>query len=104
MSCVERENAVYELWKSERYETKREIARKIGVGHTVIDKLIRAKEDRKRLSLRDSIITTRDLVSTEGLPDEERKAILTAVEKGKLQAQNVDDVVRAIKEAKDQKR
>ena len=75
LTSVERENAVYDLWRSNNYKTHTEIAKKIGIAEEYISQLIRAKEDRERIKAA-STISTRTLQSTEGLSDKPRKKII----------------------------
>lgn len=97
LKSVERENAVYELWKSGRYKTHREIAKKLGLGKSRISQLIETKEFRDKESLA-AKLSTRTIYDTSGLPDESRKKIVHAVEEKKIEPSKVRDVVQKVKE------
>ena len=97
LTSIERENAVGALWDSKRYKTHRELANKLGLTEGYVSGILKAKEDRKRIDAA-STISTRVLQSTVGLKDEPRKKILEQVTEGKIQEDNVRDVVRKVKE------
>jgi len=48
LSSVEREDAIYRLWKTGRYKSHRELGEVLGYHHVTIDALIEAKEFRNR--------------------------------------------------------
>lgn len=98
LTSVEKENNVYTLWKTNKFKTHKELAKKLGVNEVSIAQIIRAKEDRQRTKAAFGI-KTRTITDTEGLEDKERKQIFDKVEKGKLKSQNVREVVRVIKQS-----
>lgn len=97
LTSIERENAVYKLWKSGRYKTHTELAKKLGVSIRLIGEVIESKKFREN-SKAASKISTRTLVDTAQLQEEPRKKIIKQVETGKLEASKVRDVVRKVKE------
>jgi len=82
LTSDERENALEQLWKSDRYKTKEELATKLGIGSARIVHILKAKEFRNKHNVR-SAISTRTIEDTEGLKDDTRKKILKAVEENK---------------------
>ena len=97
LTSIERENAVGSLWESKRYETKRELAKKLGIKENTVGTIINAKEDRERLSSEETI-STRTLGATAGLDDKPRKKLLDAISDGKIEPTKVDDVTKKLRE------
>jgi len=96
LSSVEKENNVYDLWKTNKFKTYTELAKKLGVNEVTIADVIQAKEIRNKTKAA-LTITTRTITDTKGLDDKEKKKIFDKVEKGELASQKVREVVRAIK-------
>ncbi len=97
LTSIERENVIYDLWKSGRYKTKKDLANKLGYGiglrgENPIVTILRAKEDRERLGA-SSELATRTIHQTEGLPDKERKEIFKRVESGEINSGMVESLV-----------
>lgn len=97
LTSVERENAVGALWDSGRYDTGKNLAKKLGITKESVNSILRAREFRQKSSLSE-IISTRTITDTETLPDESRKKILEQISDGKIKADNVRDIVRKVKE------
>lgn len=97
LTSIERENAIWDLWQSKRYETMEKLSTKLGVSYTNVATAINVKKARERLSVTDNI-STETLNVTMGLEDEPRKKILKAIEEKKIDTSNVRDVVRKVKE------
>ena len=98
LSSVEKENNVYALWKTGKFKTYVELAKKLGVSDMSINDIIQAKEVRGR-SKAALLITTRTITDTKGLDDKERKQIFNKVEKGNLAAEKVREIVKVIKQS-----
>jgi len=96
LTSIERENAVMDLWKSKRYETKRELAKKLGLAERYIGEIIEAKEFRNKTEV--TSVSTEAIKNTGGLTEEPRIKLIKQVESGKIEPSKVRDVVRKIKE------
>ena len=96
LTSVERENAIYMLWDSGRYKTKTELGNRLGYDGRRIAENIEAYEIRKNFPA--AGVSTRTITDTAGLPDEPRKKIIKAVEEKKIQADDVREVTRKVKE------
>lgn len=98
LTDIERENAVYELWRSGLYKTKEELAKMIGASKERVSYDIEAKEfrDREKVS-RDT--STRTIRGTRGLATYERKAIIEKVRVGKYKVSEVDTVAKVLRRA-----
>jgi ParB family chromosome partitioning protein len=83
LSDVERENAVYKLWKTDRFATRSELARMLGVTETRVSSDIEAKTFRDEMSV-DRQTSTETIRASRGLPAEERRQIIDKVSKGEL--------------------
>jgi len=100
LTSVERENAIYTLWKSGRYKSISELAKKLGIVHSTIISLIEAKEFRDKEGFPGDI-STRIIKHTRGLPREERKRIIEKVKAGHIRAIDVEEAARFVKTAKE---
>ncbi|MDI6905239.1 MAG: ParB/RepB/Spo0J family partition protein [Candidatus Bathyarchaeia archaeon] len=98
LNSVERENAIYKLWKTGRYKTHRELAQVLGYKEETIRDYIEAKEFRDETAF-GAKVSTRVITSTRGLPKEEREQVLKKVEKGAVRPEQVREVVKTIKQA-----
>lgn len=98
LTDTERENAIYELWKSERFKTKAELAKTLGVTQTRVSSDIEAREFRQRASI-DQQISTEAIRASRGLPLEERKRVIEKIEKGELGVRETWAVTKVLKEA-----
>jgi len=96
LTSVERENAVYDLWSSGRYKTKRELGEKLGYDSRRVGENIEAYEFRKKIP--DTGVSTVTLIDTKTLPENVRKKIIKQVDEKKLNVDKVRDVVRKVKE------
>jgi len=97
LSSVDRENAVYDLWKSGKYKSEAELARKLGVSYRQLNDIIEAKEFRTK-SVGTTNVSTSTIRETRGLPDYHRKKIIEQVEKGEISTRKVRDEARYIKQ------
>jgi len=93
LTSVERENIVYDLWKSGRYKTKRELANKLGHTEVVIGDLLRAQIDRKKFVTKSHLVSTNTLRFIKGLPDKEKREVIEKVERGEIGGETVRDLV-----------
>ena len=86
LNSVERENAVYELWKSGEYKSHRELAEAIGYHDlSAVDEIIESKEFRKRVGKLVPTTASTTLISeTKGLDDKTRAAVIQQAERGEL--------------------
>lgn len=96
LSDIERENAIYELWNSELFNTKEELAKAIGVPKERVLYDIEAKEfrDAEKVSMDTS---TRTIRGTRGLPIDERKAVIDKVQTGEFKVSEVDTVAKVLR-------
>ena len=99
LTSVERENAVYELWKSGNYKTGAELSRKLGIDNSYVSDLLLAKGERDRLSVPPTI-STDVLKKTRGLSDEPRKKIIENISEGKIKSR-AEDLSRTVKKLKE---
>lgn len=96
LSDIERENAIYELWNSELFNTKEKMAKAIGVPKERVLYDIEAKEfrDAEKVSMDTS---TRTIRGTRGLPIDERKAVIDKVQTGEFKVSEVDTVAKVLR-------
>jgi len=98
LTDIERENAIYDLWKSGAFKTKDELAKAIGVSKERVIYDVEAREFRvkEKVSMDTS---TRTIRGTRGLPTHERKAIIEKVQKGEFKVSEVDKVAKVLRRA-----
>lgn len=97
LTSVERENAVYDLWKTRRW-TQEELAKALGKSKSWVSDTCSAAELRKKERI-PTTIATRTIIDTVGLEKEERKQIIAKVEKEELPAEKVREVARVVRKA-----
>ena len=98
LTSTERENAIYELWKTGRWKTERELGRELGKSETWVTQNIFVAKTRKKERI-PAIIPTRVISDTATLEREERAQIIAKVEREELPAEKVREVVRVVKKA-----
>lgn len=101
LTDVERENAIRELWENRDtlgFESKAELARKLGVHPNYVRRHIDAWEIRHEERI-DTCVSTDAIRVTTGLEKEDRKKILEKVAKGDLGVREAYTTVRVLKKA-----
>jgi ParB family chromosome partitioning protein len=98
LSSTEREKMVYALWKSGRYKSRAELAKKLGVDPRTITDIIMAKQlrDAERIP---TTISTKTIKATRGLDTKERKQIIKKVLQEEIRASEIEEYVATIKES-----
>lgn len=84
LGSVDRENAIYKLWKTERYKSHRELANVLGYHYATIDAIIEAKEFRDRVGGLPATTPTSLISETQELDDQTRVKILEKVRSGEI--------------------
>jgi transposase-like protein len=91
------------LWidgkKAGRYESIRDMARKLGISHPTLQQIIKAHEERRRMHV-DMHVSYQDIIKTQPLADEPelRKQVLELREKGKIITDELRHFSKIIKE------
>ena len=101
LTDIERENAIYELWKNREvlgFKTKAELARAIGVTETRVTSDIEAKEFREKVSV-DRQTSTEAIRASRTLPLEERKRVIEKVSKGEMGVREVWTISKVLRKA-----
>jgi len=98
LKSVERENAVYELWKTGRWKTQEELGKALGKARTWVVENVSAADIRKEEKI-PAAVATRTITDTIGLEREERKQVLAKVEREELPAERVREYARVFKES-----
>jgi ParB/RepB/Spo0J family partition protein len=102
LTDIERENAIYELWKNKAalgITTKTELAKTLGVSENRVQDDIESWEFRHKEEGIPPSTPTYIISRTQGLPTEERKKIIEKVEKGEFQAQDAYTAVKVLRKA-----
>lgn len=101
LTDIERENAIYEIWRRKEdfgIRTKTELARRLGVREGKVQDDIEAWEFRHREEV--PMGTSTDVIRrTRGLEAEERKRIIDKVGVGEIKASEVDTVAKVVRRA-----
>lgn len=92
LTSVEKENALWDLWNSGKYESKLELGKKLGLSERHIGRIIEARNFRKKTDA--ASVSTHTISDTVGLSDKERIDIIEKVSKGELASSKVRDIVR----------
>ena len=79
----ERENAIYDLWKTGVYENYGELDKKLGYKSSTVKTVIESREYRLKAKLSDNIDTF-TIKSTKGLDDDIRKKVIAKVDSGEI--------------------
>lgn len=109
LSPIERENAVYALWESEKYGKNKDsyakLATVLGISPRHAEDNIKAKEAREEIikvtkQPPKKILGTRAIVDTEGIDDiESRAKVISKVENKELKAEDIREYVAIFKDA-----
>jgi ParB/RepB/Spo0J family partition protein len=106
LSSVERENLVHNLWELGKkageirtgWGSYTDLAKRLGMSLSSILTIIEAKEFREKASIT-TVLSTKSITQTSGLPAEHRVKILGRVEKKEISPGEVRDYVQTIKTA-----
>ena len=79
----ERENAIYDLWKTGMYETYGDLDKKLGYKSSTVKTVIESREYRLQAKLPENIDTF-TIKSTKGLDDDIRKKVIAKVDSGEI--------------------
>ena len=94
LTSVERENAVYELWRSGAYKTKRALADGLGYRESSINELIEAKEFRDKKTSPGEV-STKVIRQTRGIKDDDLRAqVIEKIQQDKIPS---DEVMKRLK-------
>jgi ParB family chromosome partitioning protein len=98
LESVERENAIYDLWKTGRWKTQSELGKALGktnfwVGSNISAALLRREEKIP------ADVSTRMIDSTAALEKEERRQIIEKVRREEIPEKDVREFARVVKEA-----
>ena len=101
---VRLENLVFEMWNTQKYPSKAQLGSKIRISDTWVGLLIRAKElrEKSKLSL-DASISTRRILDTDILQNEEDKiALLKLVKDKKIKQGDIKEYAEFLSKASDE--
>lgn len=98
LTSTERENAVYELWKSGRWKPQEELGKALGKSGRWVWENVEAASIRKKEKI-PATISTRTIIDTTALEKEDRAKIIAKVKKEELPAEKVREYARVVKEA-----
>lgn len=93
----EKEKALGDLWKSNRYKTKKELAKKLGIPEYSLTRILEASEfrEREKISME---ISSRTIGATRPLETEVRKKLIKDIEQKKIKTSELDEIVSKVQE------
>ncbi|MFW6117269.1 MAG: ParB/RepB/Spo0J family partition protein [Thermoproteota archaeon] len=101
LTDIERENAIYEIWRRKEdfgIQTKAELARRLGIREGKVGDDIEAWEFRHEENV--PMETSTDVIRrTRGLEAESRRQIIKKVEEGEIKANEVDTAAKVVRRA-----
>lgn len=97
LTDIERENAIWDLWTSKRYETKRDLAKQLGCNEQIVKRAISSKEFRESENVSHGI-SSRTITATAPLDKDVRKKLIEGVEKKRIKTSDLDEIVSKVKE------
>ena len=91
LNSVEKENFIYELWKTGKYKTKKDLGKALGmISDDYISTILSAKEIRDKIKIFSKDITTRAISDTYPLPNlNDKNIILKKVEKKEIAKKDI---------------
>jgi ParB family chromosome partitioning protein len=98
LTSVERERAVYEIWKTGEYRTYDELAKALSYDRRTVSAIIEAKEFREKKKVAKEISTT-TLRETAVLPPKERAQLIEKIKREEIASRKVRDVVKTLRKA-----
>jgi len=103
LTSVERENAIYALWKSGRFKSVRELAETLGYHPVTIGDIVEAKKFRDRVVGLPDTVPTSLISETKELDDKTRLKILMKVSRGEIKRPapqtELREIVKIVKKA-----
>jgi ParB family chromosome partitioning protein len=99
LSDPEREKAIYTLWESGRFKTKKGLANVLGIREDQVKADIEACEFRMKSGEISPQIPTYVIAQTRGLKEAERKVIIRKVEREEVKRAQVSKIARVVREA-----
>jgi len=97
LTSIERENAVYELWSSGKYRTKRALANNLGYRESSINELIEAKEFRTRTTSA-AEVSTKVIAQTRAIKNDELRAqVIRKIHEDQITSDEIRRFVKKIK-------
>lgn len=99
LTDIERENVIYQLWVSKKFNTKSELAHALGIRESIVQDDIEAWEFRNKNKEISHSVPTYVIARTSGLKEEERKKIIKKFEEGEFRAIDVYSAVKIVKKA-----
>jgi ParB-like chromosome segregation protein Spo0J len=107
LTSIEREEAIYQLWKK-HYEpdgkSMAQMSKELGKAESYVSHNISFFERRNRLDLPSRQISSRDLDNVSGLDDATAKDLLSAKSEGKLETRDLQKLAPILREAPEEKR
>jgi len=98
LTSTERENAVYELWESGEWDTKKELAKKLGKSPQFVRDNTKAALVRREENIPVES-TTRDVRDVSGLEQRDRERVLEKKVKGEVEQSDLREFRRLVKKA-----
>ena len=98
LESVERENAVYDLWKTGRWKTQEELGKALGKRGNWVSDNVNAALIRKEEKI-PADVSTRIIDSTATLGREERRQVIEKVRREEIPEKEVREFARVVKEA-----
>ena len=97
LNSIEKENFITKLWETNKYKTKRALAKALGVSETSINTNIKSKIIREEVKV-DKTISTKSIKETTPLKDiEDKKQIFEKIKKGEIMTDKVRGVCKILK-------
>jgi ParB family chromosome partitioning protein len=98
LTSTERENAVYELWKTGRWETEEELAKELGMSSTWVATNVNAALLRKKERI-PAAISTKIIHDTATLQKEERQQVIEKYTREEITEPKIREYARVLKKA-----
>ncbi len=99
LTSIERENAVYDLWRSEAYDTKKDLADALGYHKSSITQLVEAKIFRDKQSLA-AQPSTKLIYQTSGIKEDELRAkVIEKIQDDQITSDEVREFVKKFTKA-----
>jgi ParB family chromosome partitioning protein len=100
LSDVERENAIHELWITERFKTRSDLASTLGLKEKDVSDTLDAWDFRREHKT-DESVPTYIIARTSGLGENERKDVVRKYETNEFRAIDVYSAVKTLRKASD---
>lgn len=97
LTSIEKENFITKLWETNKYASKRDLGKALGIDETTVGQNLRAKQIREETGAAGTISTRTLNDAGESMNIEDKKKIFKKVESGKIHSNHVRNIAKVMR-------